>query len=735
MSASTKQLLRGGLILAALAALACCGTWLHFTQYMAYDDEGYVLWSYRNYFAHGGLYTAVYSQYGPFPYVFYHLGVALTGGTMDSETVRWLNLCYWLVCAAGAGWFTRRQTGSDGLGVAAAALTFLSLIVMISEPGHPGGLLAAITAAGTLAGAHAIEAGRPRRFALATALTGTALLLSKINVGIFFLIAAGSWLALHTEAGRARRALLWAVALGTVATPLALMRTLQHEQWVMIFAFVVAAGGLALLLAIEPTRRAEARPGDWGWGAGVAAALATVVVLAVWARGTPPGALWQAVVLEPLRHPLVYVHPLTWPALAPWLAAAGLGAALGHVATRRRTDTWFSLLALLRLAALAWTAWAAVDAIDFSLTAFGLKFGAPLVWLMAVPLQSGPATPGQRARLWVAWAGTWQLLQAYPVAGSQTAWGAFLWFPVALVGGWEALRHLAAASARLGPALRAVAALVLAAAVSVSFGRAWAASYLRFQESAPLGLTGAERLRLTDDYTLNLRILTHNAVTHGDTVFSYPGMFSFNVWSGRPTPTLANVTHWFSLLDERQQQAIIDRLEADPRAVVIVQSYLINFLVIRDLAPRGPLHDYLLKNFAAAFRLDTYEFWVRRGRTIAADGTARFVRDPSGVRLEVIPTATAEVARIELQPLFGGGPPLTRFAVSPHAPWTALPLAADGTARADGWTATAPVRTGDHLRLSVPLPTPLPVLPRSDYLRVVLYDRHGRELETLRFAN
>jgi len=735
VSALTKQLLRGGLALAVLAALACCGYWLHFTQYMAYDDEGYVLSSYRNYFAHGALYTEVYSQYGPFPYALYHLGVALSGGTMDSTTVRWLNLIYWLVCAGGAGWFVRRQTGSFGVGAAAATLTFLSLIVMISEPGHPGGLLAAIAAAGTLVAAQAVETGRPRRFALATALTGTALLLSKINVGVFFLVAAGSWLALHTEAGRARRALLWLVAVGTVAAPLALMRTLQHEQWVMIFAFVVAAGALALLLTIASARRAEARPADWLAGTAAAAGLAVVVVVAVWARGTSPAALWQAVVIEPLRHPLVYVHPLTWPAVAPWFAAAGLVGALVFATGRARSAGWFTALAVLRLGVLGWMGWMAVDAIDFSLTAFGLKYGAPLVWLMAAPLQSAPATPAQRARLWVAWACTWQLLQAYPVAGSQTAWGAFLWFPVALAGGAEAVQQLASASARFAPWVRAAAALALASVVSAGFGRAWVASYIRHHESAPLGLPGAETLRLTDDYTLNLRILTRNAVTHGNTLFSYPGMFSFNVWSGRPTPTRANVTHWFSLLDEKQQQAIIDQLEADPRAVVIVQSYLINFLVVRDLAPRGPLHDYLLRNFAAAFRLDTYEFWVRRGRTIAADGTARFVRDPSGVRLEVIPTATAEVARIELQPLFAGGPPLARFAVSPHTPWTALPLGPDGTARAPAREATAPVLTGEHLRLSVPLPTPLPVLPRSDYLRVVLYDRHGRELETLRFAN
>lgn len=735
MSVSINQIGRALLALGVLAALACCGYWLHFTQYMAYDDEGYVLWSYRSYFEHGALYRTVFSQYGPFPYVLYHALTALTGWAMDSELVRGLNLFYWTGCAAIAGGLTWRQTRSVGLGAAAATITFLSLIVMISEPGHPGGLLAFLTAGGALLGALAIERDRPREFALATALCGGAMLLSKINVGLFFLIAAGSWLALHTRLARLGRAALWLVALGSVASPLGLTSKLQHEQWVMIFGFLVAAGALALLVPIAAERREDwTGMRAWIWGAGGFGAIAAAVVVAAHLRGTPWLALWHGIVVDPLRHPLVYVHPLTWPAVAPWLSLAGLIAALLHPRLAKRR-AWCVALSASRLVAAAGLGWCTWRGIDFSLTAFGLKFGAALVWLFAVPLSDDLPRTARQVRLWLAWVFIWQLLQAYPVAGSQTAWGGFLWFPVAVIGCHEAVHILAGAAGRFFRLILAVAAIALAAICSLGFGRAWAAAFERYHLSEPLGLPGAAALRLTADYTLNLRILAHNVDRHGGTLFSYPGMFSFNLWTGHPTPTEANVTHWFSLLNDAQQQAIIDRLEADPRSVVIVQSYLVNFLVVRDLAPRGRLHDYLLRNYAAAFRLDTYEFWVRRGRTIAASGTARFVRDPSGVRLDLIPTRSAEVATIELQSLFAGGPPLTRFAAQPNRPWTITPLAADGTAAGSAVLAASATRVDGLTRITAPLPSPLPRLPRSDYLRVVLFDRAGREIETLRFAN
>jgi hypothetical protein len=151
---------------------------------------------------------------------------------------------------------------------------------------------------------------------------------------------------------------------------------------------------------------------------------------------------------------------------------------------------------------------------------------------------------------------------------------------------------------------------------------------------------------------------------HSDMVFSLPGMFSFNLWSGLPTPTHANVTHWFSLLSVERQRAIQGALEAHPRACVIIQREHLNFLKTRGLGPAGALYDYIAANFEPAFTLDDFEFCVRRGRTIApfmvaetfkrADGAAG---EDSLLKLAVLLPPAAEVDRIELiQP--GAGNPV-----------------------------------------------------------------------------
>ena len=108
-----------------------------------------------------------------------------------------------------------------------------------------------------------------------------------------------------------------------------------------------------------------------------------------------------------------------------------------------------------------------------------------------------------------------------------------------------------------------------------------------------------------------------NAAVHGDMLFSLPGMFSLNLWTGLPTPTLDNATQWFLSLNETRQTAIREKLRADPRAALIVQKDTLKFLVDHGFRVRGALGNYLGTQFQQAFEVDGYAFWVRRGRTIA----------------------------------------------------------------------------------------------------------------------
>ncbi|MBF8306127.1 MAG: hypothetical protein HW398_1315 [Acidobacteria bacterium] len=80
-------------LLALLSAgLAAIGYWMLFSNLALYDDEGYLLLSAREYFAHGGLYDSVYSGYGPAFYVLADAFQWLIGSPVDHSSARLLTL-------------------------------------------------------------------------------------------------------------------------------------------------------------------------------------------------------------------------------------------------------------------------------------------------------------------------------------------------------------------------------------------------------------------------------------------------------------------------------------------------------------------------------------------------------------------------------------------------------------------------------------------------------------------
>lgn len=727
MNKTLPRLLLAGLV---LGLLVLCGYWLLFTQFMVYDDEGYVLWSLHHYFTDGGLYTRVYSQYGPFLYALYHAVHTLGGVAFDNETGRLLTLGYWCGAAALGGGFVWSQTRSLIAALGATILTFGGLLIMINEPIHPGGLLAFLSAVGAVGGAAALSRGRPRTFAVLCGGVGAAMLLTKVNVGAFFLVAAGSWMAVNLTFPRLGRASIWLTAVGSLLLPLWLMHSLWPASWIATFCLTFSCGALALVVLAAKERRAWFGSAAWGWFAGATGLVAGLTLISVWLRGTSWAMLWHGVVIAPLRQPMVYANPVSWPAMVPALSLGMIALALLHHSGRWAGST--RLIALFRVAAFGWFLLETPHAIDNRLVFFSFWYGPALVWLMIVPLTSSEGVAPPRPRTWVAWVFIWQVLHAYPVAGSQMGWGAFLWIPLAVAGGYEALQLWADALRERARLIRWSGGVAFAAGAAVMLGVFVRASSQRYLGETPLGLPGASDLRLEDDMTTAYRILDKNVRLHGDELFSYPGMFSFNIWTHRPTPTAANVTHWFSLLNDAQQQAIITQLEQDARPVLIVQRYLINYLVYHGYAPRGPLQNFLTTHFAPLFRIDSFEFWVRQGRQAAAVSTARIgPTDTTNTDMLVLTTdAPGPIAAIEIRGLFPPHHLVARLAPDDVHPWEVQPLNADNSV----WGAAGSAPPPRLKRISTKLYLGNRQLPPLDLLKVVLLDSTGRVVDTLRFT-
>lgn len=718
---------------ALVAALGLVGVWLLFTTFRTYDDEGYVLYSLANFSRDGGLYTHVYSQYGPFFFLSADLAHRLFGFEFTNTAGRLITLFHWLGAATLCGHLIWRYTRSAAWSLFALSATFSHLWQMTSEPGHPGGFITFVVALGAWAGAEFVARESSRGLAIVCGLIGAALVLTKINVGALFIAGAGAWLLLYSAGPRASRIAPWLAALGLVALPWALMRALLPEEWIVTFAVVVGAAGLSVLLAIRGGRPISREsptpfnssdssvwftPAGWFWCIGSGLAALAVVVIAIWLRGTTPAELLEGVLLAPLRHPGVYSFGVRWRPAAGLFAVGSLLLCFLTVRSHLRRRTWFPAtlaalrLALVAVAAMSWIGWLPLNPL-----AMTISYGLSVAWIFVLPLTEDEAAHrSARVRAWISLLVVTQSLHAYPVGGSQIGWGTFLWAPLAALAAAEATTFLGIKFARF------LAPLALAAtcAIAVSIGRL--GSFL-WDGGDPLSLPGAEYLRLPPSQATELRTFTVNATAHTDLLFSLPGMFSFNLWTGIPSPTSANVTHWFNLLSVAQQAEIIAKLEAHPRAGIIVEQVILQMVLDDGIPVRGPLRDYLYEKFSPAFIAGSHEFWVRRGRAIAALSTGH-VQHRAGegtgerVRLELCVTPTVAGRRVTQVEWWEPGQLRATFTAA-NSRAELEPLRIDGLSIASarpGWDAPLPPIA--KLVLYTDAPAALPAPAYHGYFRL-----------------
>ena len=695
MSSAGWRLAGWAAILALAAVFALAGTWLLFTTFMAYDDEGYVLLSLRNYAAHGALYDQVYSQYGPF---FFAAGDALhraLGFAWTNTSARWLTLGLWLGTAALSAAPVWRRTGSTGATAFTFGAVFVYLWVMIHEPSHPGGLVGLLVAAAAWIGVEADPARRPGAAAAIGAI-GAALALTKINVGVFLLVSAAIWLAGSAEGSRGQRAAAGLIAVGAAVLPWILMRAMLDQAWVREFAAVSTLASLGVLAVIHAERRPAARAPVLGAAAAGAAAVLLGTVAVSLARGTSLSGLLHGVVLGPLRQPSIYNLAVPWRPGTLAVAVAGLAVAAGAAWSSASAPRWAA--AVLRCLLLAAFALSLLQIVAVTGLALGMCYGVATAGPCAVALRSDPeGREDARARQWLACVLVLQFLHAYPVAGTQTNWGSFLWVPLLVLAARDAWLWLAPAAARRRFATAAVAlgAFALAGFMGV---RLLAAGRSGRGAGEPLGLPGAGSIVVRNRTAFALRVVVENARAHAGLLATLPGVYSLNLWSDRPAPTLANAPQWFNALSAAQQRAIVARLEQDPRACLVVQLDTAEYLVARGLCLRSELVGYLSREFTPAFTAGGYGFWVRRGRSIAPLSTGRLAAPagPAAARtLDLVLAAPrAEVASIQLSVLREAGTEPRLALTAANATLAVTPLQETGEplspARPVAWSTPLP---------------------------------------------
>lgn len=734
-SALNKRAVHAALFGVVFALVAWIGYTLHFGMFALYDDEGYVLITLRDYGRHGGLYNQIFTQYGPVFYLFYDGLHRLFDFEWTNTTGRLITWFNWLGASTLCAWLVYRVSGWFVMAIFTFISVFAYLWVMIFEPMHPGSTITLWIAVMAVLGAETIRTGRLNWFGALGGGMGAALALVKINVGAFLIFAVALWLALATPLLRKREPRLGLLLFGAIL-PVALMRPLLGETWIQIFAVVSACGIIGTMMSAQISGgeySASGRPWLWFVGSGLAVTVLATCGLLI--TGSSLSSIWQGVIVAPLKHPNVYSFPMDWHS---GVTAVALGAvALLGLALNNPALTWIPR-------AIAWVRIVSCFALQFSLLPSFLPsmsvtnfcFGLPLAGIFAWPLLRDKTHAAARhTRAWLGLLLVLQCLHAFPVAGSQIGWGSFLWVPLAVLGLQEALVYLLGARAPLFNRVKtgaAICALGFAGCVVWFLG----SISIRDRHSRErLEVPGAERIALPEQIASALRVVHENTRAHADVLFSLPGIYSLNLWADVPTPTLANATHWFSLLNETQQLAWIDSLESAKRPVFVVQHNILAVLIKTGFRPQSPVLDYVRENYHRAFAVEGYSFWVRNDRAIAPLSTGRLTTregiGPSQFRLDLTVNARpGSIVAIELWNV-----QTAQWRVLTLTPENArlylTPLRLDDSPAGEISPAAWPLTIDSLSRVGVEFTSPT-ALPPGGNLEAVLIGDEGKRLGVVR---
>jgi hypothetical protein len=604
-----------------------------FTQFAPYDDEGTLLLTVKAFAQGEVLYRDIYSAYGPFYYELFGGLFAIGGFDVTTNASRTIVVLLWVGASFLFGLAAQRLSDSVVLGGVGMITAFAALGVLINEPMHPQGLCVLLLGA-FLALAACEPARRSGWLGAASGALLAALLLTKINLGIFAIAAVVLAVVWTVRPLYRRRWLRWAVIAAFLAMPLFILARDLNLAWVRELLVLEVLAAAAILIAALPlsARQGDDEGGLKGWllaaGAGFAAAF-VVILGAVLLTGPSPSDLYDGVITEAMRVRDVLVLQFQFPqAVVSWgvlaVAAATLTARLGG-GELAEPKAWGGLLRA-----------AAGLAIFFSVTRivlFGLDpaGGNPdvipmvLAWVAAVPLAGVRESAHRRfLRVLVPALAVAETLQVYPVAGSQAGIAAVTFVPVGALCLGDAWKELRAWGARRGGArseqvgiVATVSALALAGILALqSIVLPAASNGFLYRDQAELPLPGANLLHLpaptVETYTGIVGLLQRHRCT---AFVGYPSINSLYLWSGidAPTPQLPN--GWMRVFDRAQQQRVVDQLRASPRPCAIRSDERASMYLLTGAAADLPLVRYVFNDFRPAAQVGDFQFLLPKNQS------------------------------------------------------------------------------------------------------------------------
>jgi hypothetical protein len=578
-----------------------------FVSLATYDDEGTMMWGMKHFFEGRPLYDQVASIYGPLYYFYEWCAHVLTGTPLSHHSVRLVSIAFWVATALIVFLLAYRATGSLLVASLANILAFRAMQFIGEEPAHPQEACIFLLMALGLA---CFVRHRTWRAAIIGALAGLATG-TKINLGIFIVIAVATGFAYALRPKWLRSTASVLASAGMLVFPVLLMWGHMSEWWAVRFCALVVLSSASAILIL------------WGSDWDVSIDFRDLLIAAVGFAGAIAAVCWFALAHGSTMHAMIdwlIVKPRTsfgqgWflPALirplGPAWAAAGL--VLAYCVRSGRVGG----------ASLAWVKVAfGIFVIALCVTnryEALLNFAPPLLWLVATRSgKAGAATQDSLARALLLLLGVLQILYAYPVAGSQTQFAGVFLIAVAAICLSDGIEWIYASSSesrlprlfRAEP-VRVAACLCIGAAY---LGLAWQAKSF-YASCQPLGFPGTESMRLGPERAALLRALVAR-VNAGpcQTLITEPGLFSFNLFTGKPAPAGLNNGAWMVSLSATQQESIVQEVAQDPYACVIRRQGLVDLWTRHGDVSSQPLVRYIRENFRSDLEVKDYSFLVRK---------------------------------------------------------------------------------------------------------------------------
>jgi hypothetical protein len=588
-----------------------------FSEFAPYDDEGTLLVTLKAFIHGDALYKEIWSVYGPFYYEVFGGFFKLFGISVTTDASRTVVLFIWVGTSLLFGVSAQRLTGRLPLGLTTMIAAFSALAVLANEPMHPQGLCVLILAGFFFFAVSGLY-GRIGRSGIACGALLAALVLTKVNLGIFAVAATVVALAVSVEPIYRRRWLRWLLIAAFLVMPVAVLDRDLKSAWVRELILLEGLAGIAVLVAsraIRPRREDSDENTRWMLAAalGFVVAFLLIIVIVV-ITGPSVSDVYTGVVKDALGIREVFTTQFPFPAGAAldWAIGAVVAAAIASAVRIARRDTalpviWTGLLrALAGLTILCSVAHIIV--IGFNPPATDpVVVPMLLVWVAAIAPASAVETPYKRfLRVLLPLVAVAETLQVYPVPGSQLGIASVFFVGVGALCLGDAWTDLAAWSeARGGTILGnfktsvAVVAIALPAAFGLQAivlpGMTGAVTY---HELKKLKLPGAELMHLgsaqDEEYEALVELLHEN---HCSTFVGWPTVNSLYLWSGleAPKPTIPN--GWFYAMKTSQQQLAVEELRAAKRPCAIVNEELAGFYLHGAEPPDRPLVPYVKNNF------------------------------------------------------------------------------------------------------------------------------------------